>query len=236
VIPTRPWLLAIALSITLVAVPPARAHELWLDRDGGELVLRYGHSGAVHAGIDALAYPREHVLRVDGFDADGTPLAATVSDTTPVRIAGPGAVTCVLFSSGYWSETPFGTRNLPKDEAKAPSRSWRSLESVKRIDAWRPALARPLTADLELVPLEDPLVLGEGDKVRLLVTLGGEPVADAVVTYDGRERGATDRDGRINIRVRHGGLQFIQAGLTLPGDGVRCDEVVHVATLVFEIR
>ena len=83
--------------------------------------------------------------------------------------------------------------------------------------------------------MEDPLALKEGDKARLLVTLRGEPLAGAVVAYDGRERGLSDAKGRINIRLKHGGLQFSQAGFTEPGDGLKCDEIVHAATLVFTI-
>jgi nickel transport protein len=212
------------------------AHELWLAAEGDQLVLRYGHTGAVHTGEADLPYPRSHVLRVDCVDDQGEPIPAEVSPEVPLRISGACAATCVLFSSGYWSETPFGTRNLPADEAKAPLRSWQSLESVKRLDAWSPALAVPVTADLELTPLEDPFALSVGDKARLLVTLAGEAVAGAIVSYDGKERGQTDRHGRINIRLRRGGRQFLQAGLTVPGDGTHCDEVIHVATLVFELE
>ena len=222
--------------LALLTAAPACPHELWLDRDGDVLVLRYGHTGSVHEGAGVLDYPVAHVRRVECFRPDGEPAAVVVDSTaSPIRILGSCAVTCVLFSSGHWSQTPFGTKNLPKDEAKAPTRSWLSLEGVKRLDTWSSALAAPLTDDLELTPVEDPLVLARGEKVRLLVTLRGEPLADAVVAYDGRERGVSDRKGRINIRLKHGGLQFIQAGFTEPGDGLKCDEVVHTATLVFEI-
>ena len=222
--------------LALLCAAPACPHELWLDREGEVLILRYGHTGSVHEGAGVLDYPVARVQHVVCFGREGEPCTASVDSTTsPVHIRGACAVTCVLYSSGYWSQTPFGTKNLAKDEAKAPTRSWLSLEGVKRVDAWSPALAAALTDDLELTPVEDPLALKEGDKARLLVTLRGEPLAGAVVAYDGRERGLSDAKGRINIRLKYGGLQFIQAGFTEPGDGLKCDEIVHAATLVFTI-
>jgi nickel transport protein len=189
----------------------------------------------VHEGDGTLPYPRENVIRIDCFDTEGRRQEVSLSEGSPVMIDEVPAATCVVFSSGYWSETPFGTKNLPKTEAKAPKRSWLSVETVKRIDIWNRSLSAPLTGDLEIVPLENPLVLEEGDKARLMVTLDRRPLAGVTVSYDGRERGATDEEGRINIKLRHPGLQFIQAGQSTPVDSLKCDEVVRTATFVFEV-
>lgn len=116
-----------------------------------------------------------------------------------------------------------------------PIKSWLSYESVKRIDGWDAKLARPLTQGLEITPLDDPLRLHEGEKVRLVVTFEGRPIEGAAVAYDGKPRGATGADGRINIRIRHAGFQIIQASLTLPSAAPEADEVVHTANLNFEL-
>ena len=55
------------------------------------------------------------------------------------------------------------------------------------------------------------------------------------MSYDGKPRGTTGRDGRINVRVRHGGFQVIQASLTLPDPSGKADEIVHSANLNFEL-
>jgi nickel transport protein len=55
------------------------------------------------------------------------------------------------------------------------------------------------------------------------------------VSYDGKPRGTTGRDGRINIRLRHGGFQVIQASLTRPDASGKADEVIHSANLNFEL-
>jgi nickel transport protein len=80
------------------------------------------------------------------------------------------------------------------------------------------------------------LTLDPGDKLRLLVMLDGKTVAGAAVSYDGRLRGITDENGRINIRIRRAGLQMIQATLSLPYPGPEADETVHTTMLNFEVQ
>jgi len=110
-----------------------------------------------------------------------------------------------------------------------------SFESVKRIDRWSAELAEPLTDWLEMTPINDPLSLREGKKLRLSVSFEGRPAQGVIVSYDGKPRGTTGRDGRINIRLRHGGFQVIQASLTGPDASGKADEVVYAANLNFEL-
>ncbi len=138
-------------------------------------------------------------------------------------------------SSGYWTKTPYGTKNLAKSESSMPVKSWQSFESVKYLSSWTPKLAAPLGRTLEISPLSDPFSLDEGDKIRVRVSFEGRPAPSALVAYDGKERGSTGRDGELNIRLRHRGFQFIQAELRLPGDGEKTDEIIHGATLNFEL-
>ena len=70
-----------------------------------------------------------------------------------------------------------------------------------------------MSTDLELVFTENPFALAVGDKLRLTVVFRGEPAQDVTVAYDGDPRGVTGDDGRINLRIRHKGLQLIN---TLP--------------------
>jgi nickel transport protein len=116
-----------------------------------------------------------------------------------------------------------------------PVKSWLSHDSVKRIDRWAKPLAKPLAAGLELIPLEDPLRLRKGKKLHLRVTFDGSPVEDADVAYDGRPRGRPGPDGAINIRLRHGGFQAIQASVTRAIASDKADEVIHSTHLNFEL-
>lgn len=211
------------------------AHDLWLERHDEGLVLLYGHTGRVHGQPDTVEYDPEEVLRVECYSAEGEGGEIAFERSYPLILTDTCAVTYVLTSSGCWTETPFGTKRLPKSQAKAPLRSWLSYESVKRIDGWSKELSRPVTDDLELSPVKDPLGVSVGKKVRLLVTVGGRPRPGLPVAYDGEARGVTDCEGRINIRLRHGGLQMIQTSYSEPGDSIKTDEIIRTTTLIFEI-
>jgi nickel transport protein len=224
------------LAALLIAVTgEASAHDLWLEREDEGLSLHYGHKYSDHGGATFVEYPVEWVREVLCFDATGARISFQAEETYPYRIRGECAAAHVSISSGYWTKTPYGTRNVPKDEAKMPVESWLSYDSVKRVDHWAEPLARPLAGGLELTPLEDPLRLRKGKKLRLRVSFDGEPVEDADVAYDGKPRGRPGPDGAINIRLRHGGLQVIQASLARPLDSEKADQVIHSANLNFEL-
>ena len=231
--PSRQFLLGLGL---LSLATTAAAHDLWVEPSGGAYIVRYGHHPQVsHEGARDIPYAPSIVKSVTCTDAAGNPSPARVGSTPPVEIAGDCAVLYVLTSSGYWSKTPAGTKNLKKTEATSPLRSWQSFESVKHISQWGAGAAKPLGLPLEIVPAANPLTLQDGDKLGLRVLAKGQPVANAVVTYDGKPRGETDADGAINIRVRHGGLQLIQASTRTPHAGPEADEVVHTTALTFAL-
>jgi nickel transport protein len=213
----------------------AQAHDLWLEQEQGHLSLCYGHSRSEHKGAEFIDYPAEWVREALCVDEMGKPLAVEAGKGSPFRMKGECAATYVLTSSGYWTKTPYGTKNVPKSEAQMVIKSWLSYENVKRIDRWGAALAGPLTEDLEIIPLENPLVLEPGNKLRLLVTYQREPAESVVVTYDGKPRGQTGADGRINIRVRHWGFQLIQASVSRPDPSGKADEIIHTANLNLDL-
>ncbi len=224
---------ALLLTVTLVA--PAQAHDLWVERQGPIHTLLYGHERSGHEGTKLIEYRPETVRQALCFDGAGERLRAEVGQTYPVTLRGACAASFFLTSSGYWSKTPYGTKNLPRTEAGAVLDSWLSVESVKRLDAWGSALARPLTKELEIVPLSDPLRLKAGDKLRLMVVLDGKPVAGATVAYFGHPRGVSGADGRVNVRLQQAGFQLIQASLATPLNDGKADRLVQSTALQFVI-
>jgi nickel transport protein len=224
-----------ALLSVLLASPSLSAHDLWLERDSSGYALLYGHRHSGHAGPETIPYRPETVRQLTCFDAAGTRIGEGPRAADPTRLTGDCAAAYALLSSGHWTKTPYDTRNVPKDQVDVSLKSWVSFEGVKRIDRWGPGLARPLTGDLEVVPLEDPLALGDGDKLRLLITFRGEPVTGAVVAYDGKPRGETGADGLVNVKVRHTGIQAVEATLRRPLQSTQADEEVHTSTLTFDL-
>jgi nickel transport protein len=223
-----------ALLFLVALALPVQAHDLWVERQGEVHTLQYGHERSGHEGAKKLEYPPERVKEALCFGSDGRSLRAEVGRVYPLTLKGACAVSWFLTSSGYWSKTPYGTKNLPKGEAGQVLDSWLSVEAVKRLDAWGPALARPLTRELEIVPLSNPLNLQAGDKLRLLVTLEGKPVAGATVAYFGHPRGVSGSDGQVNVRLQQPGFQLIQASLETPLNDGKADRLVRTTALQFD--
>lgn len=230
---TTRFLLGIGFAAGMSA---AVAHDLWVEPEAGGYQLLYGHHPRVsHEGTRQIAYIPDIVKTVVCLDAAGGRRPAKAGGGSPVKIEGDCAVLYVLTSSGYWTKTTAGTKNLKKTEVASPLGSWQSFESVKHIARWGSGAASPLATPLEIVPAENPLALKDGDKLTLRVLANGQPLADATVSYDGKPRGQTGADGTVNIRVKHGGLQLIQASTRSPHAGPEADEVVHTTALTFAL-
>lgn len=225
------------LSVLLLALSSfsAQAHDLWVERQDNLHTLQYGHERSGHEGAKKLEYKPEQVKHTACFGRDGREVRAETGRVYPVTLKGACAASWFFTSSGYWSKTPYGTKNLPRTEAEAVLDSWLSTESVKRVDTWGPALARPLTQELELVPQVNPLGLKRGDKLRVLVTLRGKPVAGVTVAYFGHPRGVSGADGLVNVRLQQGGFQLIQASLQTPLQDGKADKLIQATSLQFEI-
>jgi nickel transport protein len=221
----------------LAALFPAMAsgHDLWIERNGPLHSLIYGHERSGHEGSKRLEYKPESVQQARCFDTTGQEIRVDPGKQYPVTLKGDCAVSWFLLSSGYWSKTPYGTKNLPKNEAGAVMDSWRSVEAIKRLDRWGAALARPMTQALELVPTNNPLSLKTGDKLRLHAFYQGKPAANVTVAYFGKPRGVSGADGAVNIRLSEAGFQLIQASLETPLDDGKADKTIHSSTLQFEL-
>jgi nickel transport protein len=232
--PTR--IITSIVSATLLA-SASHAHDYWFERSGEDYLLHRGHRFSEHQGEKEVPFDPAIVTGVRCLrHGSAAPAPAAVSAGYPLRVQGPCLAIQVTADSGYWSQTLTGTRNQGKDELFGVLRSWQALESVKRVEAWTERLREPLSTDLELVFTENPFSLAVGDKVRLAAVLDGEPVAGVTVAYHGDPRGVTGDDGRVNLRIRHQGLQFISASLEQPLDSERADKRVRSTILMFDIQ
>lgn len=219
----------------LFGIPPVLAHDLRIERDGRTHALVYGHERSGHEGVKSIEYKPDSVKESLCFNAAGQEIDSRRSAGLPATIQGDCASSWFLISSGYWSKTPYGTTNRPKNETDAVIESWLSIEGVKRIDEWGPGLARPLTQSLELSPLNNPLKLGIGDKLRLRAWYRGKPAAHVTVAYFGRPRGVTDAGGKINIRLASPGFQSIHGSIESPLNDGKADKAIHATSLQFEL-
>jgi nickel transport protein len=214
---------------------PAAAHDYWIERAGDEYVLYQGHVYSTHKGEDRVPYDPAIVKRVACIRPEGDVAAPEPGRTYPVRVSGRCAAVLIDASSGYWTQTLTETVQNRKTEVRGALRGWLSEEAVKRIDAWIPSVAQPITDGFELVPLENPLALKPGDKLRVSATWRGQPRRGVAVAYDGDMRGVTGADGQANIRIRHGGVQMLSASFEETVREPNADKVVRGTILQFTL-
>lgn len=214
---------------------PASAHDLWLEKEGAGHVLLQGHRTGAHAGAERVPYAPGFVTQALCADGRGGLKPLAVAEAYPLRLAGDCAVLFAAASSGYWTKTAWETRNAPKAGIAGVLKSWRSEDTVKRLNRWSAALANPLSQGLEITPVDDPFRLGVDDKLRVRVTLAGQPRAGVPVAYDGATRGSTNEDGTVVLKIRHGGLQMIAASLETPLSDGLADTLIQATTLNFEL-
>ncbi len=225
------------LTVTMwLAHAPAGAHDVFWSAGAVADTLLEGHlSGHRHGGADNRPLDAPRVTWLATVGADGTLRMATVPAVAPVTVPADGLADVALVDWGWWTKTADGTVNRHPSAVARPLQAWRSQETVKHLRGWSPGLATPLGRGFELTPLTDPRALSPGDKLTVLATFDGQPVADAAVAYDDNTRGATGADGRINIRIRRAGLQIVRASLRRPDADDPRHEDVRTAVLTFDL-
>lgn len=224
------------LPLILFVALSAHAHDYWLERDAKGYILFQGHVHSAHAGEARVPYDPKIVTALQCLRASGDIVAAAPAPAYPVRIDEQCAAVLARTNSGYWTQTLSETVNRPKGEVRGAVRGWLALETVKRVDAWSAAAARPISDGLELTLLDDPAMLRPGDKLRVLATWHGKPRRGVAVAYDGDTRGATGSDGLVNIRIRHAGTQILSASLDESVREANADKIVHGSILQFDLK
>lgn len=227
--------LCAGLALPCLVGAPAWAHDLWLDKEAGAWVLYQGHRHSAHSGAELVPYEPVMVKGWLCVDEQGTARPLAGASAYPAKVVADCATLAVRFATGYWTKTAWDTRNLPKTGITGVLKSWYSEESLKLVQRWASGSTRPLGQGLELTPTSNPLLLKAGDKLVVLVTDGGKPVAGVPVAYAGDTRGASGDDGKVSIRLRQAGLQLLQASRETPRADGKADLAVHSASLQFEI-
>jgi len=216
------------------------AHDLWLEKEGNKLVLYYGHKyphDKNEHSVKKLKYNPSNVKSVICIDKKGNKREIPFSKKYPVSIeANNCEIIYVIYSSGYWTKTPYGEVNKPKNEVDMAVKSWLSFEIVKRINNWNKTLKKPFINKLEIIPRNNLADINVGDKLRLKVLLNGKPVENAPVYYNGKFRGTTDEEGNINIKIRNKGFQLVEASYDKEINSPKADKVIYTTILNFEIN
>lgn len=222
-----------AVAVTALLPALASAHDFWAEKAGDGFVVRHGHRGGVLLAVDA---GKVKAIRCDDGAGSRRDLLPTARfGPQEVRVAGACAVLTVFNDGGYWSLTPDGEVNLPKDRARNVVRSWAARQYAKWVDATSPRAGTVVGDALEIVPVTDLSRVHQGDKITLRVLGAGKPVPDAVLAVDHRPLGETDSKGEIRIRLRTAGVESVSTSVRRPLTSPEADAEVLEASLTFEV-
>jgi nickel transport protein len=222
------------IAASLLALPVgALAHDLWLEPRGEVLVLRYGHRGGEPLDLDAA---KVKAISCRNGRAAATDVRAA-SKASPKELHTPSLcdVASALLDGGFWSLTPDGERNLPRNQVPDAVRSWRSKQWAKWIDVRSPSAGEPLGDELEILPVGDLSRVRQGDKATFRVLWQGKPVAGAVLAIDHRPLGETDAEGACRVKVRASDVESVSATLKRPLGTPEADTLTAEASLTFEV-
>lgn len=222
----------VLLLAALLAPSLAAAHDFWLERAGSGLVLRYGHRGG-----ELLDIEQAKVKAVRCLDEGGTRdlLGAATFVPKEVRLAGRCAAASATFDGGYYSLTPDGEVNKPKNQVPDAVKAWASRQFAKWVDPGSPSASAVIGDELELVAVSDLSKAHQGDKVTVRLLYRGKPAPNAVVAIDHKPLGETDSAGETRVRVRSSGVETISATLRRKVGTPEADTEVLEASLTFGV-
>jgi len=221
------------VSLALTWSAEAVAHDLWLERQNSAFVLRYGHHGGEVLPLEG-AKVRALLCRKDkGVRLNLLP-AATVS-ARELRVTAGCAVLSAFFDGGYWSLTPDGEKNLPKNKVPDAVKAWRSQQFAKWIDIHSPLAAEPQGDAFEIVPVSNLAKVKTGDKATFRILFDGKPLPGAVLAIDHKPLGETDDQGEVRVRIRGAVVESVSASFRRPVKSAEADSEVFEASLTFEV-
>jgi uncharacterized GH25 family protein len=224
---------ALLLAAALAVPSLAGAHDLWLEPAGDGLALRYGHHGGELLPIEQAKVKAARCL--EGGRARDL-LASAAFTATEVRLAGRCPAGSAFLDGGFYSLTPDGEVNRPRNQVPDAVRSWASRQFAKWVEARRPGAPTEVLGDeLELVAVSDLGKARQGDKITLRLLSRGRPVAGGLVAIDHRPLGETDSAGEVRVKVRGATLETISATLRQPVKTPEADQLVLEASLTFEV-
>jgi uncharacterized GH25 family protein len=223
------WLFLLAAT---TAASGARAHDFWLEREGAGLTLRYGHRGGELLPIEQV---RVRSVRCLEKGATRDLLGGASFAPREVKVAGRCGAASASYDGGYWSLTPDGEVNRPRNQVPQAVKAWASRQFAKWVDPASPDARAVLGDELELLPVTDLARVHMGDKATVRLLHLGKPVANAVVAIDHKPLAETDDAGEARIKVRSRAVETISATLRRKVATPEADAEVLEASLSFEV-
>jgi nickel transport protein len=230
---TKPAVSSLLAFIALTWTSSALAHELWIERGEGGFVLRYGHHGGAVLPLQADKV-KTLLCRKDKGKAEDLRAKAVVAPKE-LGVKAACASISAFFDGGFYSLTPDGEKNLPKNQVANAVKAWRSKQFAKWVDSKSPLAGQPQGDEFEIVPASDLAKAKTGERATFRVLLSGKPLAGAVLAIDHKPLGETDDKGEARIKIRAAHVEQVSASFRRRVESAEADSEVFEASLTFEV-
>jgi nickel transport protein len=227
--------------LLLPATQLVLAHDTWIEKRDGDLLVLRGHGGAIEAYDPAL------VKEAKALDAKGQAVEMEIvknKDNASLSAKANPAIVGALYDSGYWLKTTDGWKKATKTEGKG---KYQIVESIKSKQWCKSVLgetsesSKPIGQRFEVVPQKDPTTVRVGDKLSMKVTFDGKPVEGAIITTggghasDAKDALKTDKDGMASVTIQKSGAQMVKASHSVSiKDDPDADMLYLASTITFD--
>lgn len=235
--------IAFSILMVLFAAQSILAHDTWIEKRNGELLVLRGHGGKVEAYNPAL------VKEAKARDVKGKAVPMKIvqnKENATLAPQGKPIVVAALYDSGYWLKTTDGWKKATKREGKGKYSIVDAIKSKQWCKGFLASCAensKPMGQRFEVLPQRDPTTVHVGDAVPIQVVFDGKPVEGAIITTGGGHASAkkdalkTDKDGKANVTIEKAGLQLIKASHRVPlKDDPDADVLSLSSTMTFVIK
>jgi len=226
--------------LLILATQLVLAHDTWIEKRNGELLVLRGHGGTIEA------YDPSLVKEVRALDAKGQAVEMEIvknKENASLTTKGNPAVVSALYDSGYWLKTTDGWKKATKREGQGKYSIVESLKSkqwCKSLQAPSAESTKPVGQGFEIVPQIDPTTVRVGDKLLVKVFFNGKPAEGAIVGVGGGHQSdkkdplKTDKDGMATVTIEKLGQQLVKATLAIPvKDDPDADALSLASTMTF---
>ncbi len=255
-------ILGLAILLAGMISSNAYAHYLWVNVDNYTpqsneeftISLGYGHHFPEDGSPEANKIERIYVISPTGEEIPlelKTEKEKGLVAPVKIKLEKPGTYLVVVEKkSGFVTKTTEGYKYQSKKGLKGVIESYWSESSAKAIinvgQASNDSFQKAISERYQVIPLDDPGKLKEGDYLRVKVTLDDKPYSTwAYATYAGfsSEKDTfayttrTDKEGIAKIKILKPGIWLIKANDKIPYPNPdEADVYSFTSALTFEIK
>lgn len=234
--------------LMLIASFNALAHDIWVEKQDGKLIVLYGH--AEKNKLEPIEPAK--IKEAKGFDKNGKDVTVKLvqdKDSLSISPAKEVAAVTLFVDNGFFVKTTEGWKHgISKREAKKYIESMQYIESIhsmkfsKTLFGWNSRFSEPIGMRLEIVPLKNPFDVKIGEPLPIKVLFGGKLFASAPikVTGYGKETATelvTNKEGIADVVIEKHGIQIITVRYKIPlKDNPDADFLSLSAAMTFEVK